>query len=266
MGEGFAEGYSVGLGQNTQNNSNNCGFGNDGWSWIWIILIFAIFGGWGFGGNGFGNNGGGGSMGAYDNYVLASDFATLQRQIDSSTSSIMGGINTINSGLCDGFYTQAQLVNGVNMNLMQNGYETRNAINGVSAQLADCCCKTQNAIQANTTQGVMNTNAIQNQISSCCCDIEKSAMQTRFDAQQMNCNTLQAIDKVGDRIIDYLAADKAQALRDENFTLKLAASQANQNNYLVNQLRPCPTPAYITCNPWASQAPYGSCGCGCGCN
>lgn len=25
--------------------------------------------------------------------------------------------------------------------------------------------------------------------------------------------------------------------------------------------RPCPTPAYITCNPWASQAPYGSCGC-----
>lgn len=41
-------------------------------------------------------------------------------------------------------------------------------------------------------------------------------MQTRFEAQQMNCNTLQAIDRVGDRIIDYLAADKAQALRDEN--------------------------------------------------
>ncbi len=264
MGEGFAEGYSVGLGQASQNNGCNNGFGNDSWSWIWIILIFAIFG---WGGNGFGNNGGGG--GAYENYVLASDFATLQRQLDSSTNSIMGGLNTINTGLCDGFYTQAQLVNGVNMNLMQNGYETRNAINGVSTQLADCCCKTQNAIQANTTQGILNTNTIQNQLAGGFCDIEKSAMQTRFDAQQMNCNTLQAIDRVGDRIIDYLAADKAQTLRDENFTLKLAASQANQNNYLVNQLRPCPTPAYITCNPWASQASYGSCGsynnnnCGC---
>ncbi len=262
MGEGFAEGYSVGLGQNTQNNGCNNGWGGDGWSWIWIILIFAVFGGWG---NGFGGNGGGGA-GAYDNYVLASDFATLQRQIDSSTSSITSGLNTINQGLCNGFYTQAQLVNGVNMNLMQNGYETRNAINGVASEIADCCCKTQTAIQANTTQGVMNTNAIQNQIASCCCDMEKSAMQTRFDAQQMNCNTLQAIDKVGDRIIDYLAADKAQALRDENQALRLAASQAAQNNYLVNQLRPCPTPAYLTCNPWASQAPYGSCGCGCGCN
>lgn len=260
MGEGFAEGYSVGLGQNTQNNGNN-GFGGDGWSWIWIILIFAVFGGWG---NGFGGNSGG--AGAYDNYVLASDFATLQRQIDSATSSITSGITAVNQGLCDGFYTQAQLVNGVNMNLMQNGYETRNAINGVATEIADCCCKTQTAIQANTTQGVMNTNAIQNQIANCCCDIEKSNMQSRFDAQQMNCNTLQAIDKVGDRIIDYLAADKAQALRDENQALRLAASQQAQNNYLVNQLRPCPTPAYITCNPWASQAPYGSCGCGCGCN
>ena len=257
MGEGFAEGYSVGLGQNTQNNGCNGGFGNDGWSWIWIILIFAIFGGWGNGFGGFGGNNGG--VGAMDNYVLASDFATLQRQIDSATSSIMGGLNTINSGLCDGFYTQAQLVNGVNMNLMQNGYETRNAI-------YDCCCKTQDAIQTNTTQGVMNTNAIQNQLAAGFCGVEKSAMETRFAEQQMNCNTLQAIDKLGDRIIDYMAADKAQTLRDENFTLKLAASQQAQNNYLVNQLRPCPIPSYLTCNPWANQASYGSCGCGCGCN
>lgn len=60
------------------------------------------------------------------------------------------------------------------------------------------------------------------------------------------------------------------ALREKLSAADLAASQAAQNNYLVNALRPCPIPAYISCNPWAAQAPYGSCGsygngCGCGC-
>ena len=84
-------------------------------------------------------------------------------------------------------------------------------------------------------------------------------MQNRFDMAQYNCNTLQAIDKVGDRIIDYLSTEKTQALRDENFALRLAASQQAQNAYLLNQLNPCPVPAYITCNPRAQ-----SNGCGCG--
>ena len=31
----------------------------------------------------------------------------------------------------------------------------------------------------------------------------------------------------------------------------LRESQCAQNGYLINQLRPCPVPAYITCNPFA---------------
>lgn len=87
-------------------------------------------------------------------------------------------------------------------------------------------------------------------------------MQTRFDMQAYNCNTLQAIDKVGDRIIDYMASEKAQALRDENQALRLAASQSAQNQYIINALRPMPVPSYPSCNPWA--ASYG-CGCNSGC-
>ena len=86
-------------------------------------------------------------------------------------------------------------------------------------------------------------------------------MQNRFDAQAYNCNTLQAIDASTDKILKYLADEKTQALRDENFALRLAASQAKQNQYLVNELRPCPIPAYITCNPYAYT---NTCGCGCG--
>lgn len=47
-----------------------------------------------------------------------------------------------------------------------------------------------------------------------------------------------------------------------------AIAQVAQNQYLTDTLRPCPSPAYITANPWAGQ-PYGSCAsysCGCGCN
>ena len=97
-------------------------------------------------------------------------------------------------------------------------------------------------------------------------------MQNRFDAQAYNCNTLQAIDKLGDRIIDHLNAEKTQALRDDNQALRLAASQAKQNQYLIDQIKPCPVPAYITCNPYAASYGYGygynnGCGCnsGCGC-
>ena len=57
-------------------------------------------------------------------------------------------------------------------------------------------------------------------------------------------------------------------LRSQVNALNLAQSQANQNTYLINTLRPCPQPAYISCNPWAGSG-YGGCGtysnCGCGC-
>lgn len=81
-------------------------------------------------------------------------------------------------------------------------------------------------------------------------------MQNRFDMQAYNCNTLQAIDKLGDRIVDYMVNEKTQALRDENQALRLAASQSAQNQYIINALRPMPIPAYSACNPWAS---CGSC-------
>lgn len=83
--------------------------------------------------------------------------------------------------------------------------------------------------QANTTQGAMNTDAIQQQIASCRCENEKQQMQTRFENQQNHCTTMQAIDKVGDRIVDYLTAQETQRLRDENQSLKFQASQVAQN-------------------------------------
>ena len=220
------------LNGNGRNNGDGFGDGN-GW---WIILFFLCMFGWGGRGfGGFGGNSGSGS--AVDGYVLTSDFANIERKID--------GVNT---GLCDGFYTQAQLVNGVNMNIMQGN-------NALQSQLAQCCCDIREGISG------INYN-LATQACGIGRQIESGFAQTNYNMAAQNSQTLQAIDKVGDRVIDYLANEKMQTLRDENQALRLAASQQAQNNYLVDQLgQKCPIPAYITCNPFAPV--QNNCCCGC---
>ena len=207
-------------------NTNGGAWGGDWSAWIIIFLIFAMFGGFG---RGWGNNGGG----VQDNYVLTSDFAQVERKLDSITN-----------GLCDGFYTQAQLINGTNTNLMQG-------FNQLGTQIAGCCCDIREGIAGVNYNMAMNTNALSREVERGFCD-------TNYNMANQHCQTMQAIDKVGDRIVDYLNADKLATLRDENQALRLAASQAAQNTYLVNQLRPAPIPAFNVPAPWN----YGtSCGC-----
>ena len=86
--------------------------------------------------------------------------ADLQRGFD--TQAIVGKLDGINNGLCDGFYAMntgmlqgfngvQQGLNGVT-NAMQQGFNNTNVAlmqgqNALATQLADCCCKTQTAIR-----------------------------------------------------------------------------------------------------------------------
>ena len=149
----------------------------------------------------------------------------------------------------------------------------------------------QNAIQQASVASMQDTNAMSRQLADCCCENRAAIAQVRYDMATNNCAVTTAIATAArditdnqnanyralhDEIVANRMEDKnAQIaeLRSQVWALNLAQSQANQNNYLVNTLHPCPTPAYITCNPWAGQAAYGSCGtfggfngCGCGCN
>ena len=260
----FATGYAVG-----RDSTNGGGYGNgngffgNDWAWIVILLLFGYGNGRGFGG--FGGGYGGGS-GVGDNYILATDFATIERKLDS-----------VNSGICDATFA---LNNNINANfrnvdnaICTLGYQALQNTNALQTQLADCCCGIKGEIKDVAYGNERNSWNISKQISDCCCDLEKMNMQNRFDAQAYNCNTLQAIDKVGDRIIDYLANEKTQALRDENFALRLQASQAKQNEFLISRLgEKCPEPAYIVQPPQQVTFPtnccgtvnYASNGCGCG--
>lgn len=238
---------------------NNGGmFGND-WAWIVILLLF------GWGGRGFGGGQGyGGSCGApcatQADVRAAVDQQTLISKIDQQTYGLADSFTALNNTLNNNF-------RGIDNAICTLGYQGAQHANDISRQLADCCCETQGAIKDVAYGNERNAWTISKQISDCCCDLEKMNMQNRFDAQAYNCNTLQAIDKVGDRIIDYLANEKTQALRDENFALRLSASQAQQNELLLNKLSPCPTPAYFVPNPnccYNANVTYSNaCGCGC---
>lgn len=218
---------------NRQNDGLFCGNGA-----IWLIVLFLfVFCGWG--GNWGGSNRTGGQGTAMDGYVLTSDFANIERKIDG-----------VNSGLCDGFYAQAQLINGTQMQ-MANGFAQAELSRSnqqaalmqmlytMSAQQADCCCKTQTAIQGVNynlaTQACETRNTIQTGIRDV---IENQNANARAVLDALTAQRIEAKD------------EKIAAQNQQIFGLQLAASQAAQNSYLVQTLRPCPTPAYVVANPY----------------
>lgn len=225
--------------------ANNYGGGMGMWgdSWIWIIVLFLF----GWGRNGFGNGNGGGVM---DGYVLTSDFASVERKLDSIANGICDSTFALNNAITGGFATTTQAIN--------TGFG--------NAELS----------RANQQAALMQQlNAMQMQAANCCCENRAAIAQVRYDMATQACDTRNTVNTAARDIIDannqnsraildFLTQSKLSDLQTENQNLKLAASQAAQNNYLISQLRPCPSPAYITCNPWAGSG-YGGCGSGCGC-
>lgn len=260
------------------NGNNGSLFGNNN-DWLGILFLIALCnGGWGgFGGYGFGGGfGGAAAQGAADNYVLASDFSQLSRQIADSTAMTERKLDSVTNGLCDGFYTTAQQINGVNSavaNAQYNlanavtvgGYETRNAVQGIGTQLASCCCDIREGISNVNYNNAMNTNALQAQINSCCCDVREGIANVNYNSA-MNTNSINQAVSNGfcqtnfnnsnntrdiitsthadtDRIIARLdamesarQAERIAELQSENQGLRFAASQERQNAYLVSQL------------------------------
>lgn len=198
--------------------NNNDGFGgNNGW-WV-LILLFAICGGWGNGG--YVANGG-----AAGNYTLASDFATLQRQIDSLGSDLKGSNVSIGNGISSLGYDQLSQMNGINTNIAAS-------TNALTAQMT----------------------ALGSQLQQCCCDNRAEIAQVKYDMATGQCTINNAINQAAQQIMQNDNANYRQ-LHDENVAnamaakddriaaltaqvnaLQLAASQSQQNEYLIAQLK-----------------------------
>lgn len=247
------------------NSGGGFGWGGDNGVWLIVLfLIFAVCGGWG-------NNGWGGGGGAMDNYVLASDFATLQRQIDSAASTIERKSDITQQGICDGFYA---------MNTgMLNGFAgvTQTVTSGFSqAEVARC----------NQQMAFMQQfSALQAQMASCCCDLREAIQKINYNLATQGSETRNLIQGNTRDIIDAMncgfrsieqrltaqeIAAKDAKIAEQNqrlFAADLAASQSAQTldmrNYVSAQFayyNPRPVPSFEV------PAPYQYGGCGCGCN
>ena len=264
-------GYSLADISAVTKNNDNDGYMGGGYQMWWIIILFLFI----FNGNGFGwsNRGEGAALqGALTRADLCQDMNFSQME---------NGIRGIQNGLCDGFYTQnTNLLNGFAniQNTLTNGFA---GVDRAVCQLGYQDAQNTNALQQsinNVAVGAMqNTNALQSQISSCCCDVKGAAKDIQFQNAQDTCaitNTVQnttrdVIENANSNtraILDFLVKDKISTLESENQALRLSASQFKQNAYLIDQLRPCPIPAYTVCNPYTGGYAgynYNVDGCGC---
>ena len=150
---------------------------------------------------------------------------------------------------------------GIDNAICTLGYQNQQGFSNLSAQLASCCCETGRAIE----RGFADTNY--NLATQACAIQNAMCNNTRDIIDNQNANSR--------AVLDFLVNDKLATLQAENQNLKLKASQAEQNAYLLNELKPCPSPAYVVQPPTQVTFPVNTCGqfsgygynggCGCGC-
>lgn len=219
---------------------NGYGYGYGAGEWIWIVVLFALFGG----GFGWGNRGYG-----YDNSALTRsdlqqgfDNQTIQNRLDS----IGNKLTSIGNGICDSTYA-------LNNSIMQTSNMTQRDILNSASNLGAAVSENRFTIK------------------DCCCTTNRNIDAVRYENAKNTCEIVRAIEKDGEETRKLIVANQLQDLRDKvtekdqqlqtaNFQLSQQAQSAN----LINTLRPCPIPAYVTCSPYQSAlyASNGSCGCG----
>ena len=146
--------------------------------------------------------------------------------------------------------TQADIVNGFNFNTVDN--ELRQIGNGIA--------------QSNySLSNELSTFRMEN--ARCCCDTQKQLLENRYLDERNTCNIINAVRADGEATRALINQNTMQELRDkleqkerEKLATQFQLSQANQTSNIVNELRPCAKPAYITCSPYVSNG-CGGCIC-----
>lgn len=217
------------------------GFGNGDWSWIIILLLFGMFGGWGNGGF----NGNGNSLYPWllnNNTQNGFDYAALDTQLNGIQGAITSG----------------------NLDNLNRSFDSQTAITsalyGVNSALQNCCCENR-----------ANIADLKYTVATEACADRSAVNDALRDVIAANTASTQ-------RILDQLCADKIDAKNEKIADLErqltmanLAASQGAQTAAIIanneaqttaleKYLAPIPIPAYQVANPNCCQT------FGCGCN
>ena len=254
---------------NGRNNQDQFG-GAGGW-WLWVILLFWIFGGR----NGWGNNGGDGCCHGIpaqlnNNYGFDMLLQAVQGN-RSATEQLAGSLNCSVSQLQNALCSIQGAIDKV---AGQVGLTSQGVINAIQSQgceignqIATCCCNVQSLINQTTCatqnmitqQGYQNqlqvvnqTNTLQNSLNNGFNANRESAtsqfniLSAKIDAQSVLLN--ERFCELEKREMQHTI----DALREEKAALQSSALLQQQSQNLISQLRPCPIPAYPSCSPYQS--------------
>ena len=157
-------------------------FGNNS-AW-WILILFFLMG-----------NGGWGNRNLGERVATTDD---VQRGFD--TQSILGKLDGITNGICDGFYA-------VNSGMKDGFY-------GI--------------------QGALAENRFASQ--QCCCETNRNIDAVRYEGQRNTCEITTAIHAEGEATRALLKDQENQRIRDELAQARDIISNTNQSRYILGQL------------------------------
>ena len=195
-------------------NGNNRNGNAYGYEWMWMILLWVIWGGngWGgFGGRGMGSlpaelNGDAGRQ------LLMNAIQGNGSAISQLASSLNCSVQQIQTALCN---IQAQ--SGLSAQQIINAVQSGNA--QVLSQMASCCCDVRTAIER---QGYESQLATLNQTNT---------LQNTIRETSQNGTT--AILAKLDQLQTTALQDKIDALREKNSTLTTQLNLEHQNAYMA---------------------------------
>ena len=244
------------------------GFGGDGfWGFFILAIIFGMWGGNGFFGGWGGNGGNNGAQAGF--YATQADLqrgfdqAALANKIDNLGISLENGIKDPGYMITKSFYdaeisrsnNQAALLQQMNSIAMTEMQDT----NALSTLVSSSANQTQMGMMGGFNQQEANFAQVRHDMATSDCAIKNAISQA---AQEIMLNDNQNYRALHDEFIADKLAQKDETIRRQDAmiaNLQLAASQAAQNQYLVNTLRPTPVPSYPAMNLYGYMNPNCPC-------
>ena len=232
------------------------GFG-DG-AWLWVLLLFAMFGNGGWG-NGFGGFAGMEGLPYFYNTQTQND---VNRGFDqAATAGTLAGIqSSINAGFsnaeisaCNRAMTQMQTDYTNQIASMNQNFANQQALagqlNGIQSQMAACCCENRAGVADLKYTVATEACADRAAISSALRDvIEANTSSTQRILDQMCQDKIDAKNEKINELQNQLSMAQLAASQNAQ-TAALIANNEAQTTALEQYLAPVPRPAYIVQNP-----------------
>lgn len=287
----------------SRNNGDGFNGNGSGAWWVIILVLFLAFAnrGNGFGGNGDGgtntvvvptNGGFGGGFGP------CCSPATAQGMTDAfNFNALDNGIRATHDSVIDGFYQNNLATTGLGTAIQQSfaisdksnlqsfaalqnqicnatnsvNSTLNNGFNNVQREICDtnynmskCCCDTKEAIMQTNFNNQVGFNGVVNALATNACDIERGQDDIKYLMAQNQSQTMVGIDRLGDRLIDFMNQKEMDNLRSELQSARFQISQQAQTEAIINQLQPVAKPSWLVSSPYQSLNYNTVNGCGCG--